>query len=81
MAYYTYGGYVYLNNMTDTTNEHHDNFILNQVLDFYITSLSNLMDGMFESFTKLFVDRMLKMDELPCTSCVLVIKIQCMEQG
>ena len=32
MAAYTYGGF--FKNMTDTPNEHHNNFILNNIPDF-----------------------------------------------
>ena len=48
MAAYTYGDYVYFNNITDTPNEHHNNFILYQIPDMYITSPPNLMDETFE---------------------------------
>ena len=49
MSAYTYGDYVYLKNMTDTLNEHHNNFMLNKITDFHITSLLKLMYDIFES--------------------------------
>ena len=58
MAAYTYGDYVYFNNRTDTPNKHHNNFILNQIPGMYITPLLKLMDEIFESLPKLFVDIM-----------------------
>ena len=57
MSAYTYGDYVYFKNMNDTLNEHHNNFILNLIPDFHITSPFKLVDDIFESLTKLFVDR------------------------
>ena len=60
MAAYTYGNYVYFKNMTDTQNEHYNNFILNQIPDFHITSPFKLMDDIFKSLPKLFVDKILK---------------------
>ena len=60
MGDYTYGNYVYFNNMTDTPNENHNHFILNQVPSFHITSPLKLMDDIFESLTKLSVNKMLK---------------------
>ena len=74
MIAYNYGDYVYLNNNIDTPKEHHNIFIWNKKTDFYITSLSKLMDGTFTSLPKLFVDEMIKKDELPCQSCGSVIK-------
>ena len=41
-------------------NENHNNYILYQMPDFYITSPKKLMDDIFESLTNLFVDRMIK---------------------
>ena len=46
-------------NIDDTANEHNNNFKLNNITNLYIKSLSKLMDGIFESFPKLFVDRIL----------------------
>ena len=66
MPEYTYGGYVYFKNMTDTPNKNHHNFILNQIPDFHITSPFKLMDDIVESITKLFVDKMKKMNEITC---------------
>ena len=74
MSDYTYSDYFYLNNMTDTTNEHHNYFILNRIKYPYITSPLKLMDDIFESFLKLFVDIMQKMYELPYPNCASVIK-------
>ena len=68
MSAYTYGDYVYFNNMTDTPNEHHNNFTLNQIPDFHITSPFNLMDDVFESLPNLSVDKMQKNDEITCTN-------------
>ena len=60
MADYKYGDYIYFKNMTYTPNEYHNNSKLNQISDFHITSPSKLMDDIFESLPKLFVDRMQK---------------------
>ena len=40
--------------------EHHNKLILNQEPDFYITSLSNLMDETLTLLPNLFVDKMVK---------------------
>ena len=48
MAYYTYCDYVYFNNMTDIPNENHNNFILNQIPDMYITLPPKFMNETFE---------------------------------
>ena len=61
MPYYTYGYCVYFNNNIDAPREHHNQFILNQGQDFYITSLSNLMDGILKLLPKLFVNKVIKM--------------------
>ena len=60
MPDYTYDDYVYFHNSVDAPKEHHNYFILNQKLDFYITSLSKLMDDTLTSFPNLFVDGMIK---------------------
>ena len=60
MSDYTYSDYFYFYNMTDTTNEHHNYFILNHIKHTYITSPLKLMDDIFESFPKLFFDRIQK---------------------
>ena len=62
MPDYTYVDYVYFNNNIYAPKEHHIKFILNQELDFYITSLSNLMDETLTLLPKLFVNKMVKMD-------------------
>ena len=46
--------------MNDTPNEQNNHSILNQIPDLHITSPFKLCDDMFESFTKLFVDKMEK---------------------
>ena len=81
MAAYNYGDYVYFKKMTDITNRHHNHLILNQMTDFHITPPFKLMDDIFESSPKLFVDKMLKksMNNI-CPNCGSVIKSQCMEQ-
>ena len=48
MADFTYGDYVKFNNITDIPNEHHHHSMLNQISDVYITSLSKLIDDIFE---------------------------------
>ena len=45
---------------TKIPNEYNNYFILNHILDFHTTSLFKLCDDMFESLTKLFVDKMIK---------------------
>ena len=55
-----YDDYVYFNTIIDATKEHHNQIILNQELDFYTTSLTNLMDDTFKSLPKLFVDIIIK---------------------
>ena len=49
MPYYIYSDCVYFEYMNDTPNEHHNNFILNQIPYFHITSSFKLMDDIFES--------------------------------
>ena len=72
---YTYGDYVYFNNSIDEPKEHHNNFILNQEPDVYMTSLSKFMDDTFTFMPKLFVDKIIYIfDELPYQSCGSVIK-------
>ena len=48
MVDYTYYDYVCFKNFNNTTNEHNNNFILNKIPDFYITSLSKIMYDIFE---------------------------------
>ena len=60
MSTYTSGEYVYFKNITDITDEHHNNFILNKILDMYITSLLKFLDKIFKSLPNLFVDKILK---------------------
>ena len=60
MSAYTYGDHVYFKNMDDTPNENPNNYISNQIMYFYITSLLKLMDDISESLPKLFFDRILK---------------------
>ena len=45
--------------MADITNEHYNHLILNNIKDIYITSPLECMDKTFESFPKLFVDKMI----------------------
>ena len=61
MPAYTYGDYVYFNKNIDAPKEHHNQFILNQEPDFYITSLSNFMDETLKLLPKLFVNKMVKL--------------------
>ena len=70
MPSYTYGGYVYINNIYDAPEEHHINSILNTHPDIYITSLSKLMDESLQDFHKLFVDKMTKTWMFECVKCV-----------
>ena len=51
MPAYTYGDYLYFNNIIDTPKEHHNHFILNQKPDLYIKSPLT---------PKLFVDETIK---------------------
>ena len=60
MPDYTYGDYIYLNNSIDAPKENHNHFILNQKPIFNIISLSKLVDDIFTSLTKLFVDEIIK---------------------
>ena len=55
MPAYTYGDYFYFNNNIDAPKEHHNQFILNQEPDFYITSLSNFMDETLTLLPKFFL--------------------------
>ena len=80
LAAYNYGDCVYFNNMNETPNEHHNNFILNQIPDFHITSPFKFCDDRFESLTKLSVDNLYKMDEITCPKNGPFITSQCMEQ-
>ena len=57
MKYYTYNDYFCFDNMTDTSNEHHNNLIINQIPYHHITSLFKLMDDIFELLPNLFVDK------------------------
>ena len=45
---------------TTAPNEHNIHFILNKIPDFYIKPPLKLMDEVFESLPKLFVDIVLK---------------------
>ena len=74
MPDFTYGGYVYLNKNIDAPMEHHNQFLLNQEPDFYITSLSNLMNETLTLLHELFFNKMVIMDRQLCQSCVSVIK-------
>ena len=74
MPSYTYGDFLFIYNIIDATKEHHNKFIFNQEPDFYIASLSKLMDGTFTLLPKLFFDKMIKTDELSYQSCGSVIK-------
>ena len=65
MPAYTYGYYVYFSNNINKPKEHHNNFTLNQELDFYITSMLKLMDDTFTSMAKLFVDETIKKGSTP----------------
>ena len=58
MPDYTYDDYVYFNNMNDTQNKHNNNFILNKIPDFHITSPLKWCGDIFESLPKLFLDKM-----------------------
>ena len=60
MTAFTYDDYVYFNNNIDAPKEHNNQFILNQELDLYITSLSNFMDGTLTLSPKLFVNKMVE---------------------
>ena len=57
---YTYGNYVYFNNIIDAPKEYNNNLTFNQKPHFNITSLSKLMDDTFTSSPKRFVDEMKK---------------------
>ena len=46
--------------MIDIPNEYHNHFILNQIHDMYITSPLKFIDKIFDSFSKLFVDQMVR---------------------
>ena len=74
MPAHTYGDYVYFNNMTDTPNEHRNHFILNQILNFHITSPFKLCDDMFEQLPKIFFDQIIIIDEIKCPNCGSVIE-------
>ena len=60
MPDYTYGDFFYLDNSIYAPKGHHNQLILNQGPNFYITSLSKFMDETFTSLPKLFVDGMIK---------------------
>ena len=59
MPDYNYGDYAYLNNMNDTPNEHHNHFILNQIIYLHIKSPFKLCDDIFGLFPNLFFDKMI----------------------
>ena len=60
MPYYTYGGYVYINNKYDKSEEHYIQSILKTQPDIYIASLSKFIDELLQDLTKVFVDKMIK---------------------
>ena len=60
MGAYTYGDNVYFKKLNNTSNLHHNHFILNHMPDMYIPSRLKLMGEVFESLPNLFFDRMLK---------------------
>ena len=73
MTYYTYGDYVYINNIYDAPEEHHIHSILKTHPYIYITSLSKLMDESLQDLPELSFDIMIKygffnMSKL-CLSC------------
>ena len=80
MKAYTYGDSVYFRNRTGIPNEHHNNFILNQIHDMYIISPLKFMDEIFESLPNLSVDKMIKIDECPNKKYGSVIKSKFREQ-
>ena len=80
MPFYTYGGCVYFNNKIDAPQEHHNKFIFNRELDFYIASLSNFMDETLTLLPELFVNKMVKNGCKTYQSCGSVIKSCIMEQ-
>ena len=57
---YTYGNYVYLNNIIDAHKKHNNKFTFNQEQDFHRTSLSGLMCETLILLPKLFVIKMIK---------------------
>ena len=69
MKSYTYGDYIYFNNITDMPNEHHNKFILKHIQYMYITSPLKFMYEIFESLPNLFVKKFLKMDECSYPNC------------
>ena len=76
----SYGNYVYFKNSIDAPKQNNNKFILNQEPDFYITSLSNLMDETLTLVPNLFVNKMVKMDDQTYQGCVSVIKFCITEQ-
>ena len=60
MPDYTYGGYVYFNDIIDALKENRNQFILSQEPDFYTTSLSNLMDETLTLLRKFFFNKIIK---------------------
>ena len=50
----TYSNYVCFKNITDTPNVNNNNFILNKIPGFHITSPLKLCDDIFESLPKSF---------------------------
>ena len=68
MLYYTSGGYVYVNNVTDLPKSHHIFCILNQRRDMYITSPFKIMEETFVSFPKIFVKKYLSHELIPISN-------------
>ena len=60
MSYYTYGDYVYINNIYNAPEEQHIQSILETSPDLYLTSLSKLMDESLQDLPMLFVEKMIK---------------------
>ena len=52
---YTYGDYIYFNNSIDALRKDHNQFTFNHEPEFYITSLSNLMDETLKLLPELFL--------------------------
>ena len=59
MTDYTYGDYVHFKNINYAPNEHHNHFILNQVIYLHIKSPFKLCDDIFGLFPNLFFDKMI----------------------
>ena len=61
MTAYTFGDYIFFDDIIDVPKEHYNQLALNKETRFYKTSLSNLMDKTLALLPKLFINEMMNL--------------------